>query len=162
MATFFDRDFLQGYLATKLKDIAGGFDVQAQVATMVASDDFGKLVEEKLEALRELPMMAAMIAAGMQPASLKPMVIPFVANLGKDLAPLLLEKLTDAAIMIDINDVRGEIEMYASPFSCSHPFQSHLSVCPCSMSSMPLAMVLRRRLLPPHCHRVLEALSRGD
>lgn len=110
MATFFDREFLKNYLATKLKDVAGGFDVLAQVDTMVNSEDFGKMVEEKLESLKELPMMATMIAAGMQPASLKPMVVPFVANLGKDLAPLLVEKLTDAAIMIDINDVRKEIE----------------------------------------------------
>lgn len=114
METFFDPDFLREHLGRKLKEAGADIDAPAQVARLIETDEFDALVGEKLEAMQGLPVLAGMAAAGMKLASLKPIVKTFVANLGKDLAPFLATRLTDAKLMIDANAARKAIDAYMS------------------------------------------------
>ena len=109
---FFDVAFLGEYLGKKLKEMGGSVDATAQVNSLLAGDDFDRQLDERLEGLGQLPEFAPIIAMGMQPASLKPMIKPFVIELALDVSPVLKDKLTDIDFIVNIEDVRGAIEAY--------------------------------------------------
>ena len=46
---------------------------------------------------------------GMDPSSLKPVIKPFVLDMGTDMAPLLLE-MFDANSMLNVDTMRSEVE----------------------------------------------------
>ena len=79
---------------------------------MMESDAFDTVLDEKLAALGQAPAFAPMMAMGMQPAQLKPLVKPFVLDLGLDLAPLVLGNVRDPAKIVEIATVRSEIQKY--------------------------------------------------
>lgn len=112
MATFFDPEFLEEYLGSKLKQYGENVDTQSQVKGMVESPEFDQKLDSKLKDLGGIPEFAPIMAMGMDPTSLKPMIKPFVADLGMDLAPLLKAKMMDPKVVVDINEVRDQIELY--------------------------------------------------
>lgn len=112
METFFDPQFLEDYLGSKLKEFGSGTDTTAQVKALLDGDDFDKQLDQKLENLGTLPAFAPVLAMGMQPASLKPMIKPFVSDLALDLAPVLKDEMTDPKVLIDIEVIRGQIGKY--------------------------------------------------
>jgi len=114
MNTFFDAEFLETYLGQKLQSYGGEVDVNKHVQGMLDSEDFDKKLDEKLELIGLLPEFGAVLAMGMQPAQLKPMIKPFVSELALELAPLLKAKMLDPKVIVDINQVRDQIEEYMS------------------------------------------------
>lgn len=114
MGTFFDGDFLEDYLGTKLKEFGGNIDTEKQVKDVLESEDFDKNLDARLEGLKELPSFAPVLAMGMQPAQLKPMIKPFITELALELAPLMKDKMMDPKFIVDINQVRDLIDEYMS------------------------------------------------
>lgn len=111
MTTFFDKAFLENYLGTKLKEVGGTIDTDTKVKEMVKSEDFDKVLDEKLATLGDNPQFAPLAAFG-GPTALKPMILPFVSGLGEELAPMMKEKFMDPQFSVDIEFVRKEIEHY--------------------------------------------------
>ncbi len=110
MTTFFDPAFLEQYIGNKLKDVSGEFDPVEQVKKMLDSSEFEETLDEKLKDLAKAPAFQPMLAMGIQASSLKSIVKPFINDLGTGAAPILLDKLTDPAVIVDIDIVRNEIE----------------------------------------------------
>lgn len=113
MTTFFDPVFLEGFIGDKLKAVGETIDTDTQVKDMVESEAFDATLDAKLKTLDADPSMAMLAGFG-GAAALKPMIKPFVADLGLELAPLIKNKLTDPKFAISISTVRDEIEMYMS------------------------------------------------
>jgi len=113
MNTFFDPVFLEGFIGDKLKAVGATVDTDSKVKAMVESEAFDATLDEKLKTLDADPAMAMLAGFG-GAAALKPMIKPFVADLGLELAPLIKNKLTDPKFAINITTVRDEIEKYMS------------------------------------------------
>ena len=113
MNTFFDPVFLEGFIGDKLKDVGASVDTDSKVKAMVDSDDFDATLDAKLKTLDADPSMAMLAGFG-GAVALKPMIKPFVADLGLELAPLIKTKLTDPKFAINITTVRDEIERCVS------------------------------------------------
>jgi len=114
MATFFDPAFLEMYLGTKLEQMGGDLDTDQVVSDMVESDEFDRRLDEKLADIGKSEAFAPVLAMGMDAGQLKPMVKPFVADLGQDLAPYLKSQLTDPKRVVEIEEVRNQIDTYMS------------------------------------------------
>ena len=69
----------------------------SQVKTMMEGDEFDSALHAKVEGIFEMPQFAGLVAMGVKPESLQPVIKPFVIELGENIAPLLLRDLTDPA-----------------------------------------------------------------
>ena len=56
---------------------------------MLESEAFDNRLDDKLSKLGETEAFAPMVAMGMDAGQLKPMIKPFIGELGQDLAPFL-------------------------------------------------------------------------
>jgi len=114
MDTFFDPEFLNSFLGGKLEQYGANIKPEEHVQGMLESDEFSKKIDDNLNTLGDRPEFASVIAMGIQPEQLKPMIVPFISGFATELAPLLKAKMTDPKVVVNIEDVRTQIEVYMS------------------------------------------------
>eukprot|EP00040_Diaphanoeca_grandis_P026870 m.151472 g.151472 ORF g.151472 m.151472 type:complete len:299 (+) comp30760_c3_seq1:173-1069(+) len=114
METFFDPEFLSAFLGGKLEQYGAAIHPEEHVQGMLKSEEFDKKIDANLNTLGERPEFAAVIAMGIQPEQLKPMIIPFISGFAEELAPMLKAKMIDPKVVVNIEDVRSQIEIYMS------------------------------------------------
>eukprot|EP00307_Rebecca_sp_RCC1486_P007149 CAMPEP_0119428632 /NCGR_PEP_ID=MMETSP1335-20130426/40799_1 /TAXON_ID=259385 /ORGANISM="Chrysoculter rhomboideus, Strain RCC1486" /LENGTH=228 /DNA_ID=CAMNT_0007454327 /DNA_START=39 /DNA_END=725 /DNA_ORIENTATION=- len=113
LRTFFDKDYLERYLKSKLATLAGELDTSALVSKALASPEVEGVVERQLEALKAKPEGMLLAMQGIEPISLKPVVLSFVRGAGDELGPLLLSAL-DPQSILPIERLRHEIDLLMS------------------------------------------------
>lgn len=145
--TFFDSEYLERYLRTKLASLAEGSDgaaLQAELSRMLGSPAVEQMVEAQLEGLKAKPeglILAMQVRCarrarrasrradaparfvrpasrlarpqGIEPRSLKPVVMAFIKGAAADLGPIIATQLDPAAIM-PVHRLRAEIDSLMS------------------------------------------------
>jgi len=116
MKTFFDSEYLERYLRTKLASLAEGSDgaaLQAELSRMLGSPAVEQMVEAQLEGLKAKPEGLILAMQGIEPRSLKPVVMAFIKGAAADLGPIIATQLDPAAIM-PVHRLRAEIDSLMS------------------------------------------------
>ncbi|KNC50745.1 uncharacterized protein AMSG_06634 [Thecamonas trahens ATCC 50062] len=101
LKTFFERRFLENYLEQKAGQLTASINIEDKIQALLESPQVDAIIDSKLG------MMLAML--GIDPASLKPIIKPFVLDMGSDMAPLLMD-MFDANSMLNVDTMREEVE----------------------------------------------------
>ncbi|KAJ3434498.1 hypothetical protein M0812_01612 [Anaeramoeba flamelloides] len=111
MQTFFDEDYLKKYISKKFNEIMTSSDlnIEEKLKNILESPKVEKIIDQKLDDLKNKPEGLVLVMMGIEPSKLKPLILPFIVNAAKDFAPLLLSAF-DPKKFIKIRKVRKEID----------------------------------------------------
>jgi len=109
LRTFFDREYLERYLKGKLHQYAETSDLGAQLERVLHSPEVEAIVDAQLEALKAKPEGLILAMQGIEPRTLKPLVMSFIRGAASDLGPVLVKSF-DASSLIPIERLREEID----------------------------------------------------
>jgi len=107
--TFFDPRFLDKYVSQKAGQFTSSLNLEEKIKQMLESPIVDQIIDEKLLELGTRPEGMFLTMMGITPASLKPMIKPFVLGMGADIGPLLLNNF-DISKIFNISKLRGEID----------------------------------------------------
>jgi len=107
--TFFDPKFLDKYVSQKAGQFTSSLNLEEKIKQMLESPIVDQIIDEKLIELGTRPEGMFLTMMGITPASLKPMIKPFVLGMGADIGPLLLNNF-DISKIFNISKLRGEID----------------------------------------------------
>ncbi|KAJ6254318.1 hypothetical protein M0813_12501 [Anaeramoeba flamelloides] len=111
MKTFFDEDYLKKYISKKFNEIMTSSDlnIEEKLKNILESPKVEKIIDQKLDDLKNKPEGLVLVMMGIEPSKLKPLILPFIVNAAKDFAPLLLSAF-DPKKFIKIRKVRRELD----------------------------------------------------
>jgi len=107
--TFFDPKFLDKYVSQKAGQFTSSLNLEEKIKQMLESPIVDQIIDEKLIELGTRPEGMFLAMMGITPASLKPMIKPFVLGMGADIGPMLLNNF-DISKIFNISKLRGEID----------------------------------------------------
>ncbi|KAJ5070458.1 hypothetical protein M0811_10930 [Anaeramoeba ignava] len=110
MKTFFDEKYLKKYISTQLKKYIGSMHIEEKFMKALESPKISGLIESKLGTLKDRPEGFVLTNLGIDPTSLKPLVLPFVIGIGKDIIPIFIS-YADSAQWFDIEKIRIELDL---------------------------------------------------
>lgn len=110
LRTFFDREYLERYLSAKLEALADGPDLAPALDRALSAPEVEEVVERNLEGLKARPEGLLLAIQGVDPVSLKPVVMTFLRSAGRDLGPVLVRALEPGHV-ISVDRVRAEVDL---------------------------------------------------
>ncbi|KAJ6249723.1 hypothetical protein M0813_16797 [Anaeramoeba flamelloides] len=110
MKTFFDQNYLNKYISKKINRIMSNSDlnIEGKLKNILESPQVEKIIDQKLEDLKNKPEGLVLVMMGIEPSKLKPLILPFIINAAKDFVPLLLSAF-DPKKFIKIRKIRKEL-----------------------------------------------------
>ncbi|KAJ3442553.1 hypothetical protein M0812_12290 [Anaeramoeba flamelloides] len=111
MKTFFDQNYLNKYISKKFNRIMSNSDlnIEGKLKNILESPQVEKIIDQKLEDLKNKPEGLVLVMMGIEPSKLKPLILPFIINAAKDFVPLLLSAF-DPKKFIKIRKIRKELD----------------------------------------------------
>ncbi|KAJ6252147.1 hypothetical protein M0813_14529 [Anaeramoeba flamelloides] len=115
MKTFFDENYLNKYISKKFNEIMTNSDlnIEEKLKNILESPQVEKIIDQKLEDLKNKPEGLVLVMMGIEPSKLKPLILPFIINAAKDFAPLLLSAF-DPKKFVKIRKIRKELDKLMS------------------------------------------------
>uniref|UniRef100_A0A6T6YHL9 DUF445 domain-containing protein n=1 Tax=Bicosoecida sp. CB-2014 TaxID=1486930 RepID=A0A6T6YHL9_9STRA len=114
MLTFFDREYLQGYIAAHAPRMIASLNLEQRMAAELAKPEIEDIIRDRVSATMtsgtpagQMLMMAAGFVGG--PAGMVPIMKPLIVEFGQELA----KKFTtgfDVTTMVDVDTVRVQID----------------------------------------------------
>ncbi|KAJ3439214.1 hypothetical protein M0812_15238 [Anaeramoeba flamelloides] len=111
MKTFFDEDYLNKYISKKFNELmsSNNLNIEDKLKNILESPKVEKIIDQKLDDLKNKPEGLVLVMMGIEPSKLKPLILPFIVNAAKDFAPLLLSAF-DPKKFIKIRKIRKELD----------------------------------------------------
>lgn len=109
MQTFFDQAYLEKYAGQKLKEISASLNLDDKVKEILESPEVDALIDKNLEELSSRPEGMWMSMMNLTPASLKPMIRPFVLGMGGHIGPTIINVIGSSDVM-SVDHLRLEID----------------------------------------------------
>eukprot|EP01104_Vermistella_antarctica_P020306 TRINITY_DN8643_c0_g1_i1.p1 TRINITY_DN8643_c0_g1~~TRINITY_DN8643_c0_g1_i1.p1 ORF type:complete len:352 (+),score=104.08 TRINITY_DN8643_c0_g1_i1:336-1391(+) len=113
LKTFFDAEFIRHYLSQKASQLATSMNLDERLKAILESPVVSEFIDAKLAELGSRPEGMWLTMMGINPASLKPMIRPFVLGIGSEMIPKLLNNF-DVGSIVDVDLILTEIDTLMS------------------------------------------------
>ncbi|KAJ5066417.1 hypothetical protein M0811_13615 [Anaeramoeba ignava] len=109
MASFFNKNFLKNYLENKLSTFIKLFSIEDKIKQLIQSPSVDHLIDLKLEELKQRPEGKVLSMVGLEPAKLKPLILPFIGGFGNSLSQISADAFGVSEVF-NAENLRKEID----------------------------------------------------